>query len=74
MKFKVEFYRTRVADSARATIGQETIIASALDEAIALAIRLSTLLNMPQQPDAMAIIDGEGHELYSHRFDQNEPS
>jgi len=68
MKIMIEFYRIRETDEAHAVIGQETADAVDLDDAIEAAWRLSKSLNMPQQPDAMSIIDSDGNELYMHRF------
>ncbi|MCC0056555.1 MAG: hypothetical protein H6883_10485 [Rhodobiaceae bacterium] len=69
MRFSIEFYRTRAADDALATVARETVIVSTLSEAIEVAMRLSTSLNMPQRPDAMSIIDGDGCKVFSKEFD-----
>ncbi|TPI66793.1 hypothetical protein FJ420_23845 [Mesorhizobium sp. B3-1-3] len=65
MKVVIEFYRTRVADDARAVIGRETALAADLDNAIAIARLLARTLNMPQWPDAVTISEADGAALYS---------
>ena len=65
MKFVVEFYRTRQADDAHAVVGRETIEASDLPHAIEIAHLLSQTLDMPQQPDAIAINNLSGTALFS---------
>jgi len=69
MKIVIEFYRIRETDEAHAVIGQETVDAADLDDAIEIARRLSKGLNMPQRPDAMSISDRDGNELNVHKFD-----
>jgi hypothetical protein len=65
MQIVIEFYRTREADDAHATVGRETAEAADLDDAIRLARRLWRTLDMPQRPDAMSISDNNGNRLYS---------
>ncbi|MER9121436.1 hypothetical protein NKH93_33755 [Mesorhizobium sp. M0954] len=65
MKIVIEFYRTRNSDDAHAVVGRETAQAANLDHAIEVARLLAKTLNMPQQPDAMTIIDANGATLYS---------
>lgn len=65
MKFVVEFYRTRQTDDAHALVGRETIEAGDLAHAIEIAHLLSPTLDMPQRPDAIAIIDLSGTALFS---------
>lgn len=49
-------------------VGQETLDAANLEDAIEQAVRLSTSLNMPQQPDAMSISDSDGNEVHVRRL------
>ncbi|MER9950104.1 hypothetical protein [Mesorhizobium sp. M0047] len=65
MKIVIEFYRTRNSDDAHAVVGRETAQAANLDHAIEVARLLAKTLNMPQQPDAMTIVDANGATLYS---------
>jgi hypothetical protein len=73
MKIVIEFYRIRETDKAHAVVGEEAADAADLDEAIAIAWRLSKTLNMPQRPDAMSISDSDGKELYVHEFRAENP-
>ena len=68
MKIVIEFYRIRETDKAHAMIDRETADAANLDDAIEIAQRLAETFNMPQKPDAMSISDGDGNQLYVHRF------
>lgn len=74
MRVVIEFYRVREADDAHAVLGRETAHAAGLQDAIDIALRLSRTLNMPQRPDAMSIVGGDGKELYSYSFDQDSPT
>lgn len=74
MKIIIAFYRVRDSDNAHAVIGQETTVVGNLDDAIEIARQLSKTLEMPQQPDAMSISDGDGNELHVHRFGRIENS
>ncbi|MER9657558.1 hypothetical protein NKJ26_29575 [Mesorhizobium sp. M0152] len=65
MKIVIEFYRTRNSDNAHAVVGRETAQATNLDHAIEVARILAKTLNMPQQPDAMTIVDANGATLYA---------
>jgi hypothetical protein len=69
MKLVIEFYRVREIDDAHAVVGRETAVAADLGEAIRIGRRLSHTLDMPQQPDAMAISDGQGALLYQCLLD-----
>jgi len=68
MKIVIEFYRIREADDAHAVVGQVTVDAADIDDAIGIARQLSQTLDMPQRPDAMSIRDEDGNALYVHRF------
>ncbi|GHE81250.1 hypothetical protein GCM10019059_44060 [Camelimonas fluminis] len=68
MKVVIKFYRIRDTDKAHAVVGQETLDAANLEDAIEQAVRLSTSLNMPQQPDAMSISDSDGNEVHVRRL------
>ncbi|WEX75386.1 hypothetical protein PYH37_000792 [Sinorhizobium numidicum] len=72
MKIVIEFYRIRNADDAHAVLGRETAEAADLDEAREIARQLLRTLDMPQRPDAMTIIDGDGNNLHSSRLDTAE--
>lgn len=65
MKVVIEFYRTRETDDAHAVVGREAIEAVDLANAIEIAHLLSQTLDMPQQPDAIAITDANGKIHYS---------
>ena len=65
MRIAIEFYRTRTQDEAHAVVGRETVEAANLGDAIRLAHVLVKTLNMPQQPDAIAITGPGGGILYS---------
>jgi len=69
MKFVIEFYRTRERDDAHAVVGRETVDAVDLDTAIGMARSLAQSLDMPQRPDALAIVDENGRALHSCAFD-----
>ncbi|SCW91761.1 hypothetical protein [Ancylobacter rudongensis] len=69
MKVVIEFYRTRAQDSAHAVVGRETVEVNDLDGAIEMARALASALDMPQQPDAVSIVDSEGRVLLSSAFD-----
>ena len=69
MKVVIEFYRTRAQDSAHAVVGRETVEVSHLEGAIEMARALACALDMPQQPDAVSIVDSEGHVLLCGAFD-----
>ncbi|MCB4767304.1 hypothetical protein LGR54_01685 [Ancylobacter sp. Lp-2] len=69
MQFVIEFYRTRERDYAHAVVGRETVDAVDLDAAIGLARSLAQSLEMPQRPDALGIVDENGHTLHSCTFD-----
>jgi hypothetical protein len=65
MNFVIEFYRTRETDDTHAVVGREVIEAVDLDNAVELARLLSQTLDMPQQPDSIAITDLSGAALFS---------
>lgn len=73
----IVFYRIRKSDQARAVIAQHAVEADDLQIAIQVARQLVKTLEMPQEPDAIAILDEQGDELCSHRFSKligNPPS
>ena len=72
MKIVIAFYRTRPADNAHAVVGRESADVAEIEDAIGLARRLSRTLEMPQQPDAMSITDGQGRLLYSGAIEDAE--
>lgn len=69
MKFMIEFYRIRERDDAHAVVGRETMDIVDLDAAIEMARSLAQSLDMPQRPDALAIIDENGRTLHTCAFD-----
>ena len=69
MKIVIEFYRTRGKDGAHAVVGRETAEAADVEGAMEVAQRLSQTLDLPQRPDAIAIIDATGSVLYSGPID-----
>lgn len=69
MKFVIEFYRTRERDDAHAVVGRETVDAVDLDTAIGMARSLAQSLDMPQRPDALAIVDESSRTLHYCAFD-----
>jgi hypothetical protein len=70
MEMTFEFYRIREGDNAHARLGRVTRETAGLDAAMELARTLMQTLEMPQQPDAVRIIDADGAELFSGSLDQ----
>jgi hypothetical protein len=64
MMFTMEFFRTRKADNAHATLDRITHMASDLESAKVKATSLFDTLNMPQNPDGLRILDKSGKELF----------
>lgn len=69
MKIVIEFYRVRPQDDAHALVGRESADVIDLDAAIATAAALARSLDMPQQPDAVTILDEVGRTLHVCSFD-----
>ena len=64
MTLTIEFMRVRQSDNAHATLDRVTNMTSDLDEVKARAKVLFATLDLPQAPDALRIVDGEGRELF----------
>ncbi len=73
MIFLIQFYRIRGTDGARAVLAQQTVEAGDLEQAIQMAGHLLARLDMPQEPDAVAILDEAKAELCFHQFDREVP-
>ncbi len=71
MEVSIEFYRTRAQDTAHAVVARVDHHAADLDDAVAFARSLLADLDMPQRPDAVAIYDLDGAQLYSFTFDHS---
>ncbi|WP_047148289.1 hypothetical protein [Aquamicrobium sp. LC103] len=63
MKVVIEFYRVRREDNARALIGRSRREVANPDDAVEIAASLATSLEMPQKPDAIAVMDLSGTVL-----------
>lgn len=64
MMFTIEFIRIRASDKAHATLDRVLQAATDLDAAKVRAQSLFQTLNMPQNPDALRILDEGGRELF----------
>jgi hypothetical protein len=64
MKVLIEFYRVRERDDARAIVGRVTCYAINTSAAIELARSLFRTLDMPQEPDAVRVLDDCGSEVF----------
>lgn len=64
MTYTIEFFRIRERDNAHATLDRITHIASDLESAKTKAKSLFKTLNLPQTPDGLRILDGDGHQVY----------
>jgi hypothetical protein len=62
--FTIEFFRTRGADDAHAILDRVEYNTTDLDDAKVRAQSLFKTLNMPQQPDALRILDEAGKEVF----------
>ncbi|WP_205602548.1 hypothetical protein [Chelativorans alearense] len=65
MKVILEFYRVRAGDTAHARVGRVSRSVADADDAIKLARSLLLSLDMPQEPDFVAILDDHGNAFYS---------
>ena len=66
-KFTIEFFRVRPGDSAHATLDRLSHTACDLDAAMMRAKSLFETLDLPQQPDALRILDQDGREVFQWR-------
>jgi len=64
MMFTIEFIRIRARDNAHATLDRVVQAAADLDAAKVRAKSLFHTLDMPQNPDALRILDENGRELF----------
>lgn len=64
MMFTIEFMRVRASDNAHAALGRMTNFASDLEQVKMRAKSLFSTMDLPQKPDALRILDEEGHELF----------
>jgi hypothetical protein len=71
MEVSIEFSRTRAQDNAHAVVARVDHHAADLDAAAAFARSLLASLDMPQRPDAVAIYDLDGTQLYTFTFDHS---
>lgn len=67
MKFTIEFFRIRQEDDAHAMLDRVTHVASDLETAKTKARSLFDVLNMPQNPDGLRILDQDGTEVFFWR-------
>ena len=64
MQYTLEFFRIRPGDNAQATLDRVPCDASNLEDAKTRALSLFETLNMPQAPDGLRILDGDGVEVF----------
>ena len=64
MMFTIEFFRIREKDNAHAILDRITHIASDLESAKVKAKSLFEILNLPQNPDGLRILDQGGREVF----------
>ncbi|PTW59298.1 hypothetical protein C8N35_10711 [Breoghania corrubedonensis] len=64
MKAIIEFYRVRADDTARARVGRVSRSVADTADAIKLARSLLLSLDLPQDPDFIAILDDQENALY----------
>jgi hypothetical protein len=64
MQFTFEFFRIRSGDGAHATLDRVSHEALNLEDAKTRALSLFENLNMPQAPDGLRIVDGDGREVF----------
>ena len=64
MTFIIEFFRVRDTDEAHAILDRIEHDTTDLDDAKVRALSLFETLDMPQNPDALRILDQSGYEVY----------
>ena len=64
MKVIIEFYKVRARDTAHARVGRVSRSVADADDAIKLARSLLLSLDMPQEPDFVAILDDHENAFY----------
>ena len=62
--FIIEFFRVRDADQAHATLDRVEHDTTNLEDAKVRAQSLFETLDMPQQPDALRVLDERGEEVF----------
>jgi hypothetical protein len=65
--FIIEFFRVRNTDQARAVLGRIELDTTDLEDAKVRAQSLFEILDMPQRPDALRVIDERGEEVFVWR-------
>jgi hypothetical protein len=65
MLFTFEFFRIRFGDDAHAMLDRVSQVARDIEAAKVKAKSLFETLDMPQQPDAVRILDEDGTELFA---------
>ena len=74
MMFTIEFIRIRADDKAHATLDRVLQTATDLDAVKVRAKSLFDTLDMPQNPDALRILDEGGRELFVWAPGNDQPS
>ena len=74
MMFTIEFIRIRAGDKAHATLDRVLQTATDLDAVKVRAKSLFDTLDMPQNPDALRILDEGGRELFVWTPGDDQPS
>ena len=64
MMFIIEFFRVRGTDGAHATLDRVEHDTTDLKNAKVRALSLFEILDMPQKPDALRILDQTGAEVF----------
>ena len=67
LTFTIEFFRVRASDDAHATLKRLSQTAPDLDAAKVRAKSFFETLDMPQNPDALRILDQAGREVFQWR-------
>ncbi|WP_262272627.1 hypothetical protein [Microvirga yunnanensis] len=62
--FIIEFFRVRDTDQAHATLGRVEHDTAELEDAKVRARSLFETLAMPQEPDALRVVDEHGEEVF----------
>jgi predicted negative regulator of RcsB-dependent stress response len=69
--FIIEFFRVRDADGAHAVLDRVKHDTTDLEQAKLAAQSLFVTLTMPQQPDALRILDQDANEVFVWHPEQN---
>ncbi len=73
MPIRIEFFRLHNRSTARARLNRIYCVSPDLKDAITQAESLLKDTGMPQEPDAFALFDDQGNELYQARFTPTNP-